>query len=86
MLSKVIDESEELLFKVVNYFKNLVTQFFDRRDMREEAEVKDLLEHFEFDSPYQNLKSLDQQIDSLKEYYNYIEPEEKPLDKRRDQR
>ncbi|XP_033225045.1 uncharacterized protein LOC117177988 [Belonocnema kinseyi] len=85
VLSEIIDECEELLFDVLNSYKQRVKRFFQRRHMINDDDVKDLLQTFEFDSSFEGLHTLDQQIDSLKEYCGYIGSTEMPLGKRRDQ-
>ena len=84
VLTDVLDEYEELLFDTVNFLKYHVRQFFDERDMIDTPPVEELLQKFEFDSPFEVLGSLNQQIDVLKTHCGYINPSEIPLGQRID--
>ena len=84
-LTDVMDECEELLSSTVNhYLKRNVRKFFKEREMLEEPGVVELLQEFELDSPFEGLRSLSQQIGTLRSYCNYIDAKEIPLDKRTD--
>jgi len=67
-----------LKVKVVDFLKSV--------EQLENPDAVALNRNFEQDSPFEGLKSLDQQIDVLSEKFNYIHPLEVPVSDRIDQR
>lgn len=83
LLCQILEEFEQLLFQLRDHFKYNVEQFFNTHGLYDD-EAKTVLETFEFDSPFEGLKTLDGQIESLKSFSHYIEPVEVPLGYRMD--
>ncbi|XP_057323483.1 uncharacterized protein LOC130670103 isoform X2 [Microplitis mediator] len=78
LLVELLDECEQLLFHTRDYLKQKVEQFFNTRQLHDD-EAKDVLKAFAFDSPFDGLKTLNGQIELLKQHCHYIEPIEVPL-------
>lgn len=84
LLTEVLDECEQLLVNTFNFLKQKVKQFFENQQLEDNNEAQNISNAFEFDSPFDGSKTLNQQIDALKQYCNYIEPIEIPLGYRTD--
>lgn len=85
-LTDMLDECEELVLSLVNHLKGKVTNFFQDRNMIDVPEVVELIDHFSFESPFEGLRTLKDQIKSLEAYCKYIPAKEIPLNKRFDSR
>ncbi|CAG5093261.1 Protein of unknown function, partial [Cotesia congregata] len=84
LLTEVVDECEQLLVNTCNFLKHKVERFFDVQELLDDNEAQNVLKAFEFDGPFDGLKTSEQQIDTLKQYFSYIEPIEIPLGYRPD--
>lgn len=84
MISRIIDEFEELSMLLRDFFKQAVLKHIREQQLLGGEEENNLLEVFNFESPFADLRNLDQQMKALKDRCNYIEPQEIPLGKRED--
>lgn len=78
-VTQIVDECEELFLNMRNLLRQKVTNIFRDRDMLNDNSVKEVLQVFDFDNPFCELRTLDQQIAALKTHTAYIEPVEIPL-------
>lgn len=85
LLAEILDEFEEFFFDTVHYLKYQVEKFLENMDLNHEAPSKQLIDKFEFDSPFENLNSLQKQIDALVNHCGYIDSVEECLGYRFDE-
>lgn len=78
-LTQVLDECEELLLQTRDFLKAKVKKVLQEKNVLDELGLQDVLQIFQFDSPFRGLRTLDQQIEALKNNCGYIEPIEMPL-------
>lgn len=83
-LTEVLDECEELLLQTRDFLRSKVKQVLEEKAVLNDIGLKDVLQVFDFDSPFRGLRTLEQQIEALKDNCGYIEPVEIPLGRRVD--
>lgn len=84
LLTQILDECEELLLTARDFMKKKIRQLILNNNVLHDDVSKDVLQVFEFDNPFEGMRTLDQQIDALKKHCGYIEPIEIPLGYRLD--
>lgn len=84
-LTQILQKCEALMFHTSAHLKSKITKFFRERGIQNDPGVQNLLDEFELDSPFENLRTLDQQIEALTTECGYISPLEVPLGYRMDQ-
>lgn len=84
LMTKILDECEELLFHVLKFLKRKMSQYLRDNQLSQLFRVEELLDILNIENPFNGLRTLDEQITSLKENCGYIEPQEIPLGYRTD--
>ncbi|KYN14640.1 hypothetical protein ALC57_13147 [Trachymyrmex cornetzi] len=84
LLTQILDECEELLLTAQDFMKKKIRKLILNNNVLHDDVSKDILQVFEFDNPFEGMRTLNQQIDALKKHYRYIEPIEIPLGYRLD--
>lgn len=74
-----LDELEEIVFSLTSSLKTKVIDYFRTRNATQDPEVVELLSNFDFENPFDNLRTLKGQIKALKASCGYIEPIEIPF-------
>nr|XP_012218876.1 PREDICTED: uncharacterized protein LOC105670111 [Linepithema humile] len=74
LLTQILDECEKLLLTVRDFVKKKVRKIFEDNNMLHDDVSKDVLQVLEFDSPFEQMRTLDEQINALKKHCGYIEP------------
>lgn len=84
MVTSIIDEFETLLLFARDKLKRKVSNKLNNWELINENRSKELLDIFDFENPFEGLRTLDQQIEILKKESEYISPTEIPLGYRLD--
>lgn len=86
-LDRVSEAADDFLWNSLKHLHNEATSFLQTKKIdSQDADAKEFLSCFEFTAPFKEMKEFDGHIESLKTYYNYVEPEEIYIGKRTEQR
>ena len=86
MIQSILEETEEQFSGLTNTLKNKIITRLNLQDTIDEEVISDVNKIMQWDNPFEGLKTYDQQIKAMIEYYGYIEPQEIPLQERSDNR
>lgn len=86
-LSKVVNAASFFVSDISDYVKSEILNFLKKKNIElKDPEVTSLLQKFDYNNLFNNMDTVQGQIEALKKCYNYIESTELPLGYRNDQR
>lgn len=84
LLNKFVEESEKLLIYTTRFLRSKVQTFINNQGLLQDAEAQAVLESFNWNNPFNGLKTLSGRIKALKEYWKYVKSNKIPLGYRTD--
>lgn len=84
MITSILDEFEQLSFYMRDFLKRRVSKHLRDQQLLDNDGITELLTVFDFENPFDGIRTLDQQIDTLRDRCGYIDSEEIPLGYRMD--
>ncbi|KAJ8668472.1 hypothetical protein QAD02_010135 [Eretmocerus hayati] len=84
LITTILNECEGFMFSVLDLLKTKFNDFLDHRQWLDANQKEELLDNFEFENPFEGRRTLEQQVEALRENFNFIESEGVPLGYRED--
>ncbi|KAJ8664690.1 hypothetical protein QAD02_006352 [Eretmocerus hayati] len=76
LITTILNECEGFMFSVLGLLKNKFNDFSDHQQWLDANQREELLDNFEFENPFEVRRTLEQQVEALRENFNFIESEE----------